>query len=230
MEQYIRMIRCFVLVFLVVACTKNSESVREIPPPITPQSTIRPVPTTAPTIAIGDGGLITGEPCGPPCFWGIEPGKSSQIDAYQMLMQRGLIDDCTVIDQYQFAINDGVGGWDCKPGFKISYNQKTKIVEDVGFQLAPSVMLQDIIEKHGSPDYVGILALDGYEGLNLWVSIYFFDLRITLPLGRHEGAEYDIMPTTLIDAVSYRDKKSLENDFEIFRDEMIPWKGYGIYP
>lgn len=233
MKKYIRLICCFGLVLLVIACTKNSKGVKEIPTPITPQHTIRPTQAVSPTIAIGDGGLITGEPCGPPCLWGIEPGKSSKSDVYQMLTQKGLVDSCTTIDQYQHAVDQGIGGWGCSSGLDIEFKQSTKIINYIRFELTPPIMLQDIIKKHGNPNVVVMSMPAEYEYPNFIARIVFYEIRVILYFdGKYEGsyneAKYEIEPTMLISVVVYSDSESFNES--LLGDSGIPWRGYGSYP
>lgn len=230
------------LVFAVTACMDDTEESGEF---IAPTPTIlrlsRPtVSPTPPILVIGDGGLLSAEPCGPPCFWGIEPGKTTQSEAFQILTNLGVMEVCENYEYFDNLINEWVGGWTCqsefdyrfeKPkGFGLSFRKSTGIIDTVSFKPTIPITLQDIVVKHGFPDAVRVVNLGGEHDPNLSANIYYFDLRIVLGIGEiQEEWKYKVLPTTLINRANYQDEQTLKDDFDIFGENIIPWKGYGEY-
>lgn len=232
------------LVFAATACKGGAEGNGKLvsPTPTIPRTRV-PRPTATPTppiLVIGDGGLLSGEPCGPPCFWGIEPGKTTQSEAFQILTNLGVMEACESYDYFENLTNEWIGGWACqakfdyrfeKPkGFGVSFRKSTGIIDGVRFIPTIPITLQDIIAKHGFPDVVVVLDTGLPEYPTVQASIYYSALRIVFPLSKEqEGAEYKIEPITPIDQVVYLDNDALEYDFEIFAEHIVPWKGYGGY-
>jgi hypothetical protein len=52
-------------------------------------------PTIAPHLV--DRSLLTGNPCGPPCWYGINPGESSEAESLNILEQIAFIDSTSII-------------------------------------------------------------------------------------------------------------------------------------
>jgi hypothetical protein len=230
-RPYIVVLFALIFVTTVCGCDFKENGKPFSPTPISPTpTTLRingPRPTATPASVIGDGGLLSGEPCSPPCFWGIEPGKTTQAEVLEILTSKGIIDTCETIDQYQFAIDKGIGGWwACPSSTSIEFWKVTGVVSAVEFEITPSIELQEIVAKYGFPDAVLIVNVGSTDYPSLWAVIYYFDLRTSLVLvGEQEGVEYEILPTTLIDWVGYYDEQAFAEEI----DHVVPWHGYGRY-
>lgn len=233
-----------VFVFAATACKGGVEGNGNLisPTPTIPRTRVprTTATSTLPILVIGDGGLLSGEPCGPPCFWGIEPGKTTQSEAFQILTKLDVMKACESYDYFENLTNEWIGGWACqskfdyrfeKPrGFGVSFRKSTGIVDNVGFVPTIPITLQDVIAKHGFPDVVVVLDNGLPEYPTVQASIYYSDLRTIFPLSEEqEGTEFHIEPTTLIDGVVYLDSDSLQHDLEIFAENILPWHGYGAY-
>lgn len=207
----------------------------KITPVYTPslqQTRVYPTPTSLPAsfLIIGDGGLLTGKPCSPPCFFGIIPGKTHYAEAKNILVDQGLMEDCSAIDEYKFAQEKGIGGWWCS-GFKVEYNQETGIVSRIRFRVTPPLQLQEIINRYGLPDAVSIVNMGGEHDPWLRGDVLYFQYRmVLLPEEWQKSWEYEFAPTMLIDGVIYYDEARFEEEeldgLEYFGH---PWNGYGTY-
>jgi hypothetical protein len=75
-----------------------------------------------PRSPLGDGGLLSREPCGPPCFFGIIPGVSSKDDAITMLRSHELYLDCSEYD------NTSQGGFGALPAKCKVFSSKIMLI------------------------------------------------------------------------------------------------------
>src|SRR5437762_11446844 len=80
---------------------------------------------------INDGGLISGDPCGPPCFWKIIPGVTTEDEVTRIFQARDLLQRCENIRNER---ETGVRGIVCFNKVNISFRPGTNIVEGVGFE------------------------------------------------------------------------------------------------
>jgi len=226
-KKYFFIVFLAVITFFYAGCIGQPKP-DETPVAFTPTvfRAITPIPTPTPAFVIGDGGLLSNEPCGPPCFLGIEPGKTTRMDVLDILTTKGIIDTCETIDQYQFAIDEGIGGWGCPSFGSINFRKVTGIVSVVVFEIIPPIELQEIMVKHGSPDAVWVVNLGTPEAPLLSASIFYFDLRAILLFSKDQDElEYKISPTAVIDGVIYGDDQYLKENLDRFN----AWKGYGNY-
>ena len=65
-------------------------SCQATPPSKTPEATVPLLPTLV------DQSLLTGAPCSPPCWYGLEPGRSTQDDAARAIETIAFVDPATV--------------------------------------------------------------------------------------------------------------------------------------
>lgn len=223
----------FVVAFLAlgmtsIACQANVESASAPTfPSMAAIIVIRASPTpTSPIVIIGDGGLLSGEPCGPPCFWGIEPGKTTYLESIEVLTKMGLYNMCRTTEIPEV----GEIFLGCPSFAGITFRQTDMVVESLGFEVDPPIELQDIIIKYGPPDAVGIVNMGGVEIPSLRTSIYYFKIRTIFSLSEtQENWEYKILPTSLIDGATYVDQQYLIEELDILGKFILDWKGYGIY-
>ncbi len=201
------------------------------PAPFGQQSPVYPAPTTNPVAStIGDGGLLSKQPCGPPCFLGIIPGQTHYTEVANVLVAHGLMNYCTVIDEYEFAQEEGIGGWWCD-GFGVEFNRETGIVNHIQFALSPPIQLRTIIDDYGSPDAVSIVNMGGEHTPLLNGEILYFQYDMVLfSDAEQQRWEYEFVPTMFIDGVIYESKTGFAERLKGFEDEMLPWHGYGMYP
>ncbi len=101
-----------------------------------------------------DKSLITGEPCGAPCFRGITPGETAWNDALTIIeddaqfsnVQTQQAEDSTLV---QAAWQDGDGQLCCQ---MISEDGRT--VSGIFLLTAPAMTAADVIRAHGEPAYL----------------------------------------------------------------------------
>lgn len=195
------------------------------------QSQMAPTQTLIPASSIiGDGGLLSGEPCGPPCFLGIIVGQTHDTDAEKILADWGLLDYCSRMDNYEFARQRDMGGWSCL-GFSVTFKRASGIINQVAYGLNPPIELRTIIAKYGPPDAVSMVNFGGEDvGPVLRGGLLYFGIRMELVSSTgQERWEYEIAPTMLIDVVVYQDEEHFAEEMASLKYFGHSWHGYGTY-
>ncbi len=105
---------------ILVSCTiQKTELSTQIP--VTP--TLTPLPTIEDVRFIGDGGLISGQPCASPCFFGISIGET-QFGQVISILERNDIYPC-----YQDTLSTIL----CGDSIIIGANRSTTVVDSIGY-------------------------------------------------------------------------------------------------
>ena len=190
----------------------------------TPKPLHRPIYSTEVPLPIGDGGFLSEEPCGLPCFLGIIPDETSYEEAVQILKDYQYYDN--------FCQESDIGGsWliSCGDKYHSSFtlevdNNKVYVIE-IGFAPQTEITMQEVVDRYGEPSYVNV-GVQGYEDTRKsMVRIYFPDLQLGLwPEEYQAGGSYTIQPTTIIGWVLYYGA----HDESIFLDDKRDWVGYDV--
>jgi len=162
------------LLVLLGGCANTDHEI-DFMPTSTLSATPNPIPSVTPGPSFGDSGFLSGEPCGPPCFYGIVPGTTTKSEVIQILNDMELLDRCSVIDNDQFTIDEEIGGWDCN-GTRIYYRKNTEIVFSITYDLPEPVLLSDIIAVHGEPGFVNLLETGFAETPHRMATIFWMML------------------------------------------------------
>lgn len=172
-------------------------------------------------LSIDDGGFLTGDPCGPPCFWNIVPGVTTEADAFQKLESRGVNFDLCRRWQRNDLKEHGI---ECG-AFRIIFDD-TRIVTGIGFQPSRVITVEDVISKYGEPDAVSVYVLGVSDELplELGVSLYYDSIYTALSLPCQEDVA-EVNSGTEVENIAYFTWKSyaMSKGFE------QPWHGYGVY-
>lgn len=206
-----------VLMLLMIGC--NSQFDRHLILTATPAS----------AFVFGDGGLLSSEPCGPPCFYGITPGKTTQLEVSHVLENLGILDKCQRLTLPSTEGEDESIDWQCQGGFGIEIRKDTQLVKSIYFRIEEPLEIQRIIEKFGGPDVVEVFETGFVDAPSVSAAIYFKEFRMIFPLPEVEGFNYPISPTTTVNRIMYRDDQSLQHEIERWSDITSPWNGYGSY-
>lgn len=167
---------------------------------------------------IGDGGLISGEPCGPPCLMGITPGITTVDEAASHLENVGLSDVCKK-----------EVWWIGCPDIPIFFHfgEDKKIVAWIVFS-PTNVNFGDVVAKYGSPSRWNInVPTDEAGRLMSRVTLQlFYDEIFTvidLEYQEREDAVYNAMPESKVLNVTYTASVSDQGLYS------TGWHGYGEY-
>jgi hypothetical protein len=174
---------------------------------------------------IGDGGFLSEEPCGPPCFWNIIPGESTVDDAMAVLESKDIGGYCRLYDNDEA----GVRGISCYPpvDLDIGLGVDVDTVISISFGLASEITVGDVIDKYGEPDAIFV----GYSGLphddyNTFATLYFDEIYTQLGLPEQESEPFEIAPSTKVLGIGYKDVESYMEHKQRWSSE---WEGYGSY-
>ena len=222
-RRYYSKILLILICIVLSACTPPTAPTAEG----TPTSKITPTAeqTRVTRITIGDGGFLSAEPCGLPCFLGIIPDETSYEEAVQILK------DYQYYDNFCQELDIG-GSWliSCKDkydsSFRIEVDNNKAYVIDIGFAPQAEITMQEVVERYGEPSYVNV-AVQGCEDIRTsMVRIYYADLQLGLqPEEYQAGGSYTIQPVTIIRYVVYYGA----HDESIFLEDKRDWTGYDTY-
>ena len=183
-----------------------------------------------PADEIGDGGFLSGEPCGPPCFLGIIPDVTKESDAVKILQDNGLYQDCSFVNNEP---ESGLRGFHCSSALvSITFFRGTDLVGGVGFYPVQRLTVEMVIEKYGEPDAVSVRSIwFNWEAQpETSMTLFYNDINATLSLGTQGGNVFNLEPSTPIISVGYSKPgfPSADED-EAFRKYLSLWQGYGEY-
>ncbi len=219
--QNIEAILFVMLVLMMVSCQGRVPETKLTPTSVPALQQSTPTPVLWHKV-IQDGGFLSGEPCGPPCFWGVTPGITKIDQVYQILDARGLRPYCSKYDN-----GYGARGIDCSFRLGFSFAGQTDVIDGVGFFPSVPITLEDVINKYGSPSHVLALigGLPDYpQRVNL--SLYYDEIFTILHFLEIEGQVYPLEAASVVQAIDYSDRTAYE---EIRNIPFQPWVGYGKY-
>jgi len=206
---------------------ENEDIILHITPPVSPTPCfVISIPWWSTLeVNIGDGGLITKDPCAPPCFMNITPGMTTESEVYQILEERGITEWCEPRRE------------DCNPYsiicryIIVNFPEQGDTVSSILLSISQALEMKDIIQEYGPPDRVFTLVgeiPDALEFLDMW--IYYDDILAEIRLETqkiNENWYYRVSESTLVGSISYYDEEGYKND--ILYIHASPWQGYGEY-
>jgi hypothetical protein len=169
---------------------------------------------------IGDGGFITGQPCGPPCFWGIYPGLTTEAQVLELLQSKGIESKCEQFDRTQ---EGGRRGITCLDSVLIVFNEN--IVEDIGFSSSEKITVEEVIKHFGEPSHILVAITSTPEYPETTMMLFFDEIRTSLVLPERRGTRYRVATTTEIVNIGYSDDAS----YQATSSSLPGWDGYGEY-
>lgn len=134
-----------------------------------------------------DKSLLTGEPCAPPCWYGIIPGKTSETDAL------GIVNGLEFINRDTIMVHEGVRGGTVS--WQTVFDEDSSLVEGLSFDesgvvyqigmiLRYPMTLQGVIDVIGDPDGLMSSLIMGYDGSanDKSIDIVWFDEGLEAPV------------------------------------------------
>ncbi len=221
-NRYFSKILLVLICIILTACTPPTPPTAEDTP--TPEITPTVAQTRVTRITIGDGGFLSEEPCGPPCFLGMTPDVTSYEEAVQILKDYQYYDNfCQELDIHGSWLISCTDKYDSRFLLQVD-NNKVYVIE-IGFAPQTEITMQEVVDRYGEPSYVNV-GVQGYEDTRKsMVRIYFPDLQLGLwPEEYQAGGSYTIQPTTIIGWVLYYGA----HDESIFLADKRDWVGYDV--
>ncbi len=168
---------------------------------------------------IGDGGLLSGDPCSAPCFLGINPGVTTEEQALAILSSKLDVKSCVSWDTRNSGGDRGIR---CFNIIGITFNDQN-LVNGVGFNPSQVITLNDIIGKYGNPDGVFVTA-SGIDNTPPIVALLYFNTEnMIVYLPEQNSTQYNLQPDILIESIQYLEQSDYLFNFRSAK----PWKGYG---
>jgi len=177
-----------------------------------------------PTGQVADGGFLSREPCGPPCFWGIVPSQTSEDQLSSILAENPLFSGC---NSYDSTAEGGYRGISCPQfGGSISHKPGGSQVECLGFSPDPSFTLGDAVSQYGQPDGALVVQVGVSDRVRSVALVYYDEILTRLRFSEIEGRLYALEPTTIVEDVLYCEASLHMGDQD---PRVEPWVGYGEY-
>lgn len=188
------------------------------------QTVITPSQTASPPaevfLPIGDGGLISGEPCESPCFFGIHIDETPLNQVVSLLENNGISPCYFASDTTVFCGKNVIS-------IAIGADSSTYIVD--GLEYVPSfpITVAEIIGKYGNPSFVYVSFSDTPDLSALYVLVLWDSIKMRVDLPEIEDESYVVENITQIQRVIFLDETSYSN---LTTDEYAQaWNGYGAY-
>lgn len=213
------MVVSILLILLLISCsTFEPESAAPNTIPGTPEPA--PLPKRA---DIGDGGLLSGMPCGSPCVFGIRIGET-QLDQIAPFLEKNNISPCQREDSVSWiAIS-------CGYSVSVQVDTSTNIVNGIWFYPSLTISLGDIIEKYGEPNFIYFDPEGPADAPTVQMILYWDALGMQVEMPQIDGKEYDLQKTTSIGSVAFTDMELYPGSSDIQFGEFYKlWNGYGMY-
>jgi hypothetical protein len=193
-----QIILCSLLLGLMVACSGSS------------------------TPDIDDGGFLSGEPCGPPCFRGIIPGDTTEVETMQIFQRDRLCETNRVYDQ---EASGGTRGIFCtSSGLDTAFKPGANTVDAISFKPSRRITVEEVIARYGEP--VAVLVSGRRHEPRTNMVLYYDSIQASLSFLEQEGITFEIKSSTEVERILYCDPVSCINYRPVFLQE---WKGYGEY-
>jgi len=186
------------------------------------------VPVSTPVeLTIGDGGLLSDQPCKSPCFFGVRLGKTTFDEVIPILKTNGL---SPCFKDLRSADWESVVCLIDKPSVRVEINEDSRVVNGIWYLPSIALAVSDIIAKYGEPNYVqALLARDDSGNLQMTSTLYWDSLEMEVRLSPTKDSgehKYQIESTTNIDSIYFEEK---EDYMRFSREGAERWRGYDFY-
>ena len=209
----------FSTIWLLVLCFFTACQLKKVPGSSTEN------PTEKPLIDIGDGGYLSGDPCGPPCFWNIKPDITTKQQALDILQARVNLRDCSINNLGLSGLNGSIVY--CEP-VNIAFDQ-SGYVSSLSFNLMKPISVGDALAKFGNQDEVYIETTEWDKNgntLSVWAKLFFDNIRTEVVLLSQDGQVYNIIQSTEIKTIGYSGREEWGTLRQLVGSQ---WHGYGQY-
>jgi hypothetical protein len=176
-------------------------------------------------VSVNDGGFLSQDPCGPPCFYGILPGITTDLDAGVIVSRNEVFDHCRIID---YTMYGGGRGLLCRNGIELGYEEN--IVSGVSFYPSENITIQQTIDLYGSPNQVlaMVVSLPDVPSRSQ-MSLYYDEFHMVIRPAEQDGFEIVLVPSTRLKFVAYYSEDDYHETRIFISKEGTPWEGYGTY-
>lgn len=166
--------------------------------------------------------LFDNNDCAPPCFLGIIPGTTSEVEARTIVSTNKLFKNC---QEYDYTSQGGIRGIECESILMV-FDQS--LVTQIGFSPF-SVSIEEVINKYGNPD--GLVVLKGNlpeASSKVKASLWYRDINTQITLPERNGDAYVMDPGIQVEYITYYSEAEFENITKSITNIEL-WEGYKTY-
>jgi hypothetical protein len=193
----------------------------------------------------GDLSLQTWQPCAPPCWYNIVPGRSTAAEVRQILPALPFIADGSIEEtrvtkallEFRWRYTDP---WNEDGIISLQNDIVVSIYGRPGFKLE----LREVVNRFGPPNGIIPFRVGGGDQPPYYtVGLFYPDKglsfgTIELPVSEVDTKQYPVKPDYIIGNVYYCEPGSLEQLMEsispyyvsVWMKRMQPWQGFGTFP
>lgn len=171
------------------------------------------------------GGILTDEPCAPPCWQGITPGDVVDRNALAKQLRR-----LSGVRSVREDGNTFKWLWNTQRGVNSIYIGQDNAIQNISLQVDFELTVEDIIGKYGLPEAINAAPFgygeDVYILMNLFYPQHGLTCRVQVLPYNHPVLE----PYSIVYEVTYTTTaESVEVWFGTKAEDMSlqPWPGYG---
>ena len=201
-----RLIGILTLLIWITACNPaNSPAGSTIPMPVNTH--------------IEDGGLFTSSPCGPPCFYGIQPDVTNYDKVMSILSTNP---DLSCREEEDL---DSKGpGIKCGNSLVIYLDSDKKSVTALGYNPSSNITVQNVMDKFGVPEKVVVLT-GGSSKIVSTMQLFYPKHKMSLLLDEQDGDSYMISSDCKVQTVTYDGEKT----YQALTEMAQAWSDFGKY-
>ena len=179
---------------------------------------------------IRDGGFLSEETCGPPCFLGIIPNVTKEAEAIRILKERGLYKNCKFVNNES---GSGLRVLNClKHQVSVTFFPGTDVVGEIRFSLIQEVTVDMVIAKYGEPDsvFVSSMRFPWTKRLETFMALIYNDINTSVNLGAQNGNTFNLKSSTPVSSIGYS-KLGFPSvgEGETGKKYLSAWHDYGEY-
>jgi hypothetical protein len=181
---------------------------------------------------IGDGGFLSGVPCGAPCFLGITVDQTTDDGVRAILQGKGISKQCSTntaeTGELGIVCTFPGGGPNGSLGY-IGFGFKTKgdFVNSIGFFPGVTITLQEVIAKYGPPKHIIIWDCCNVERPQSNFALFYNNPYMKLELKPQDYLQCDLEPTNQIVSISYLNATEYDESIKVLEEDPDWWKNYG---
>lgn len=205
---------------LLVSCTAAQPVTPAQPIDLEDMEVIPAMTYLAEDIDIGDGGLLSGQPCASPCAFAVHIGETQLEQVIPILEDNG-ISRCWTEPNLTWSLVSCGGN-----RLNVQVARDTNLVVAIWFDPSLPVSLRDLTEKYGAPGYVTV---DQNAPDRIVLRVYWNAIRMSVTLPEISGDSYDVERKTEMEAVQFSDETVYRAADQASNPYYQPWHGYGPY-
>lgn len=164
--------------------------------------------------------LVLNNTCNAPCFLGITPGITSEIQTRTITTSNSLFSNCKDYD------NTNVSGFVWIECDGVSVVFQDKMVSSIGVA-TQQLTVEQVIQMYGKPDTLSVSIVSRSNEPYLTNAIlWYYQFGLQVNLIPQKGNQYEILPSSQIEAVTFNDQ---ERESWLGNIDVDKWNGYGVY-